>query len=120
MTAAASGSEAAMLAAQHAPIGAKICSTRAIRTIGRKFFSRLRIANPSKRELITLRVRSRGEVPGLFASVAQMARLIRRPGELLHTTPLLAAAFLAHHRPPSDSNNCEIPKTSAIPGILKN
>ena len=35
-----------MLAAQHAPIGAKICTTRAIRTMGRKFFSRLRIANP--------------------------------------------------------------------------
>ena len=50
MTAPASGSEAAMLAAQHAPIGAKICTARAIRTMGRKFFSR-RIANPSASEL---------------------------------------------------------------------
>src|SRR6266704_1831065 len=65
MTAPASGSEAAMVAAQHAPIGAKICTTRAIRTIGRKFFSRLRIANPSVSELITLRVRSRDQVPVL-------------------------------------------------------
>src|SRR6266545_4087052 len=50
MTAPASGSEAAMVAAQHAPIGAKICTARAIRTIGRKFFSR-RIANPSASDL---------------------------------------------------------------------
>ena len=50
MTAPASGSEAAMLAAQHAPIGAKICTISAIRTMGRKFFSR-RIANPSASEL---------------------------------------------------------------------
>src|SRR5215216_2099542 len=50
MTAPASGSEAAMLAAQHAPIGAKICTAKAIRTIGRKFFSR-RIANPSASDL---------------------------------------------------------------------
>src|SRR6476620_7139585 len=50
MTAPASGSEAAMAAAQHAPIGAKICTTRAIRTIGRKFFSR-RIAHPSASDL---------------------------------------------------------------------
>ena len=52
-----------MLAAQHAPIGAKICTTRAIRTTGKKFFSRLRIANPSASDLITLRVRSRYPVP---------------------------------------------------------
>ncbi|MEH2501847.1 hypothetical protein V1290_000658 [Bradyrhizobium sp. AZCC 1578] len=51
MMAPASGSEAAMLTAQHAPIGAKICTTRAIRTIGRKFFSRRRIANPSASDL---------------------------------------------------------------------
>ena len=50
MTAPASGSEAAMLAAQHAPMGAKICTIRAIRTMGRKFFSQ-RIANPSASEL---------------------------------------------------------------------
>src|SRR5471030_1204407 len=36
-----------MLAAQHAPIGAKICTARAIRTIGRNFLSRRRIANPT-------------------------------------------------------------------------
>src|SRR5919197_4491475 len=51
ITAPASGSEAAMLAAQHAPMGAKICTTRAIKTIGRKFFSRRRIANPSASDL---------------------------------------------------------------------
>src|SRR5215207_2928458 len=51
MKAPASGSEAAMLAAQHAPIGAKICTARAIRTIGRKFFSRRRIAIPSASDL---------------------------------------------------------------------
>ena len=55
-----------MLAAQHAPIGAKICTSRAIRTIGRKFFSRLRITEPSEAELITLRVRSRDQVPGFI------------------------------------------------------
>src|SRR3954451_20365470 len=53
-----------MLAAQQAPIGAKICTTSANRTIGRKFLSRLRIANPSGRDLITLGVRSRDQVPG--------------------------------------------------------
>src|SRR3954462_14730117 len=63
MTAPASGSEAAMVAAQHAPIGAKICTARAIRTIGRKFFSR-RIANPSTSDLNHQRVRSRDQVPG--------------------------------------------------------
>ena len=66
-----------MLAAQQAPMGAKICTTSAIRTIGRKFFSRLRIANPSGSELIILRVRSRGQVPGLFAGVAKLARQSR-------------------------------------------
>ena len=35
-----------MLVAQHAPIGAKICTARAIRTIGRNFRNR-RIANPT-------------------------------------------------------------------------
>src|SRR5436190_24326247 len=63
MTAPASGSEAAMVAAQHAPIGAKICTTKAIRTIGRKFFSR-RIANPYTSDLNHQRVRSRDQVPG--------------------------------------------------------
>jgi hypothetical protein len=47
MIAACSGSEAAMLAAQHAPIGAKICTVRAIRTIGKKFRSRRRINEPT-------------------------------------------------------------------------
>ena len=37
------GSEAAMLAAKHAPIGAKICTIRAIRTIGKNFRNRRRI-----------------------------------------------------------------------------
>jgi hypothetical protein len=32
-----------MLAAQHAPIGAKICTVRAIRTIGKNFRNRRRI-----------------------------------------------------------------------------
>jgi hypothetical protein len=36
-----------MLAAQHAPIGAKICTVRAIRTIGKKFRSRRRINEPT-------------------------------------------------------------------------
>ena len=35
-----------MLAAQHAAIGAKICTTRAIRTIGRNFRNRRRISKP--------------------------------------------------------------------------
>src|ERR1700726_4516333 len=55
-----------MLAAQHVPMGAKICTTRAIRTTGKKFFSRLRIANPSDSDLITLRVRCRDQVPGFI------------------------------------------------------
>ncbi len=33
-----------MLAAQHAPIGAKICTAMAIRTIGKNFRSRRRIS----------------------------------------------------------------------------
>jgi hypothetical protein len=36
-----------MLAAQHAPIGAKICTARAIRTIGRNFRNRRRISEPT-------------------------------------------------------------------------
>ena len=39
-----------MLAAQQAPIGAKICTTSANRTIGRNLFSRARITSPSERE----------------------------------------------------------------------
>ena len=39
------GSEAAMLAARQAPIGARICTARAIRTMGRKFRNRRRIKN---------------------------------------------------------------------------
>jgi hypothetical protein len=43
MAAADSGSEAAMLAAQHAAMGAKICTIKAIMTIGRNFRNRRRI-----------------------------------------------------------------------------
>jgi hypothetical protein len=64
MTAPASGSEAAMLAAQHAPMGAKICTIRAIRTMGRKFFSRRIRKLILLQNLITVRVRSRDQVPG--------------------------------------------------------
>ena len=39
------GSEAAMLAAQQAPIGARTCTARAIRTMGRNFHNRRRIKN---------------------------------------------------------------------------
>lgn len=49
MLATASGSDKARLIAQQAPIGAKICTNRATRTIGRKFFSRRRIAKPIRR-----------------------------------------------------------------------
>ena len=41
------GSEAAMLAAQQAPIGARICTASAIRTMGRNFHNRRRIKNTS-------------------------------------------------------------------------
>jgi hypothetical protein len=54
-----------MLAAQQAPIGAKICTASAIRTMGRKFFSR-RIAKPIRCHLITGRVSSRDQVPGFI------------------------------------------------------
>src|SRR6187431_1317926 len=75
MTAPASGSEDAMLAAQHAPIGAKICTARAIRTIGRKFFSR-RIAHPSASDLNHLQSpKSRS------GSRNYVAALGRKPGE---------------------------------------
>ena len=40
---ACSGSDAPMLAAHVAPIGAKICTNRAIRTTGRNFASRRRM-----------------------------------------------------------------------------
>jgi hypothetical protein len=50
--AALKGSEAAMLAAQHAAIGAKICTVRAIRTIGRNFRSRRRIDEPTSSKLL--------------------------------------------------------------------
>ena len=46
ITAALRGSDAAMPAAQQAAIGAKICTARANRTMGRKFLSRRRIATP--------------------------------------------------------------------------
>jgi len=36
-----------MAAAQHAPIGARICTINAIRTIGRNFFKRRRIRKPT-------------------------------------------------------------------------
>src|SRR5919112_1208310 len=75
MTAPASGSEAAMVAAQHAPIGAKICTARAIRTIGRKFFSR-RIANPSASDL------NHHESPkSRSGSRKYVAALGRKPGQ---------------------------------------
>lgn len=63
MVAAASGSDAARLAAQHAPIGAKICTNRATRNTGRNFFSRRRIADPSKGELTTMEAGSRDWTP---------------------------------------------------------
>ncbi len=55
-----------MLAAQQAPIGAKICTARAIRTMGRNFLNRRRIEKPPLRgrQLIMQGVRSRDQVPG--------------------------------------------------------
>ena len=53
-----------MVAAQHAPMGAKICTARAIRTMGRKFFSRRASQSHPRQTLITKRVRSRDQVPG--------------------------------------------------------
>ena len=67
ITAACRGSEAAMLAAQQAPIGAKICTNSAIRTMGRNFLSRRRIETTHPIcQLIMQRVRSRDQVPGML------------------------------------------------------
>src|SRR5436190_21857368 len=82
MTAPASGSEAAMDAAQHAPIGAKICTARAISTIGRKFFSR-RIANPSASDLNHLespksRSGSRNDVAASRSKLGEKQCILRR------------------------------------------
>jgi hypothetical protein len=60
-----------MLTAQQAPIGAKICTASATRTMGRKFFSRRRIAKPIRCHLITGRVPSRDQVPGFIFSQAR-------------------------------------------------
>src|SRR5664279_2043874 len=70
MTAACSGSAAAMLAAKQAPIGARICTVRAIRTMGKKFRNRRRINEASLFELgnqTIRRVRSRDQAPGDIA-----------------------------------------------------
>ncbi len=66
MRAAWRGSEAAMLVAQHAAIGASFCTTRAVRTIGRNFRNRRRIRSKPPfrpRHLIIPEVRSRDRVP---------------------------------------------------------
>jgi hypothetical protein len=47
MAAACRGSEAAMLVAQQAAIGARICTIKAISTIGRNFRNRRRINESS-------------------------------------------------------------------------
>jgi hypothetical protein len=62
-----------MLAAQQAPIGAKICTVRAIRTMGRNLRNRRRIEKPPvrDRQLIMQRVPSRDRVPG-DATVARI------------------------------------------------
>src|SRR5260370_36454710 len=70
MAAAGRGWEAAMLAAQHAPIGARICPARAIRTPGRKFRNRRRIDQVHlfrSCELIMQGVRSRDRFPEGYA-----------------------------------------------------
>jgi hypothetical protein len=71
-----------MLAAQHAPIGAKICTNRAIRTIGRKFFSRRRIAIPSASDLNHLwspksRTGSRNYVAALGSKAGEKRRVLQ-------------------------------------------
>src|SRR6185312_9003256 len=81
ITAPASGSEAAMDAAQHAPIGAKICTARATRTIGRKFFSQ-RIAIPSAPDLNSQespksRSGSRNYIAALGTKAGENRRLLR-------------------------------------------
>ena len=61
-----------MLAAQQAPIGAKICTIRAIKTIGRNFRNRRRINQPTfstGASLITSGVRSRGPPTGDILSL---------------------------------------------------
>ena len=52
-----SGSEAAMLTAQQAAIGARTCNTNAVRTIGRNFRNRHRIDSSTlfRNQLITQR-----------------------------------------------------------------
>jgi hypothetical protein len=57
-----------MLAAQHAPMGAKICTTSASRITGKNLFNWRRIANPSASELTTVRVQSRDRFPELCCS----------------------------------------------------
>jgi hypothetical protein len=49
----ASGSEAAKAAAQQPAIGARICTARAIKTIGRNFRSRCRISQFTQRHCVT-------------------------------------------------------------------
>ncbi len=64
-----------MLAAQHAPIGARICTARAIRTTGRKFRNRRRIDQVRlfrKYQLIMQEVLSRDRVPGIRGLRAMM------------------------------------------------
>jgi hypothetical protein len=62
-----------MLAAQHAPTGAKICTIRATRTTGKKFFSRLRI-QPTQCDLKRRRRWESSQVPALSSGVAKMSR----------------------------------------------
>src|SRR5437762_3575666 len=108
-----------MLAAQHAPIGAKICTIRAIRTMGRKFFSRRRIAIPSASELITLGVRSREQVPGFIFQCRRNEPVVAvklQPATLL---PYLITYFLVPFRR-SATGGGEFPIISQIAGILNN
>ena len=74
-----------MPAAQQAAIGARICTTSAIRTIGRNFWSRRRITNPpasgvsDRDELVEIGVPGfrdhENETANLFSATAKNNRL---------------------------------------------
>src|SRR5262249_52413214 len=106
ITAALRGSEAAMLAAQQATIGAQTWSASANRTMGRKFFSRLRIAtsirgqnnhqqSPKSRRRSRNYLTCRDQIPN---AATRYCRSARSGGNFWRCVPipLLRHEFLDH------------------------
>src|SRR5581483_2036898 len=103
MKAAPRGSAAAMATAQVAPIGARICTISAIRTIGRNLCRRRRIASHPSDILVIAELPRRDGKPATFGGMPRASDdsgsvlLKRRNDPRTRSPPSLDLLYYLHH-----------------------